>query len=98
MSARPLSVEAVARLSAALGERPDVSRAFVAPRDGSIVIEFRETAEDIDDYKAAVHELMPVVIASLGAEAKGRSLQCGPAATIAPLTRGATLVYERAEP
>ena len=97
MSDRLLSDEATAALSAELRERPDVSRAFLVPRDGSIIIEFRETAEDIDVYKADVHELMLTVIRSLGDESKGRSMQCGPAATIGPATRGATLLYERSE-
>ena len=95
MSGRPLSAEATAALSAALSGRPDVSRAFLAPRDGSIVIEFRETAEDIEAYKADVHELMLIVIGSLGDESKGRSLQCGPSATIEPATRGAALLHAR---
>jgi hypothetical protein len=95
VSGRPLSAEATAALSAALSSRPDVSRAFLIPGEGSIVIEFGETAEDIEAYKAEVHELMRTVIRSLGRESRGRSLQCGPAATIGPATRGATLLYER---
>jgi hypothetical protein len=90
-----LSAQATAALSAALSGRPDVSRAFLIPGEGSIVIEFCETAEDIEAYKAEVHELMLSVIRSLGTESRGRSLQCGPAATIGPATRGATLLYER---
>jgi hypothetical protein len=98
VSKRVLSVEAVASLSDALGARPDVSRAFLAARDGSILIEFREIAEDIEQYKADVHDVMLVVISSLGDEAKGRSFQCGPAATLGPSVRGATLIYERVTP
>jgi hypothetical protein len=59
------------------------------------VIEFRETAEDTEAYRADVHEVMLTVIRSLGSESKGRSLQCGPVATIGPATRDATLLYER---
>ena len=96
MSCRALSTEAKTALAAALRDRPDVSRAFLAPRDGSIIVEFRETAEDIEEYKESVRDLMLLVVSSLGGEGRGRALQCGPAATIEPSIRDATLLYERA--
>lgn len=95
MSGRLLGAQATVALVAALRDVHRVSRVFVAERDGSIIIELSEAAEEIEAYKADVNELMRMVIAALGSEARGRSLQGAPVATIGPAIRGATLLYER---
>jgi hypothetical protein len=97
VSEHQLSDGAMVALSAALRDRSDVSRAFLVPLDGSIVVEFRETADDVDAYREDLRELMLIVIESLGDEAKGRSLKGGPAENLSWATRGAVLLYERVE-
>jgi hypothetical protein len=75
-----------------------VSRALLVDRgeDESIVMELDEVADDIEEYKAAVHELMAAVAGALGPEARGRAMACGPRASIEPAVRNGVVVYERA--
>jgi hypothetical protein len=58
--------------------------------------EARICSYEIEDYNTAVRDLMAAVAGALGREAMGRSLACGPRATIEPSIRTGVLVYERA--